>query len=281
MKGLLLALLLTGEPPPALDVVFAAPPKVELWVSEDWSLTALEGARELPGARLAIATRSNMLRPELALMLKKRPALLRIDPRLLQAHVEQLRKLPGVTLVVKAGEGTAKEQQATAARLSSVGPQGVRLLVGRLDASSLAFVESFRSGELELDLRGRVPDQEELARLQGLTRLRRVVRISAAQPPALVAGLGLLKPSRLVVESDDDRLPLPMLEALEQLAASGGPELRVVIDEKAGLEDLRRLSSLPNLSLELHLEGQKEVPRRVQELLRSLSPKALQGGSEH
>jgi hypothetical protein len=265
-----MALAAAQSPPSGLDVVFAAPPAIEAWAHEDWPIASLEALRKLPRVSLAVVTRSNMLRTELFASVRRSPTLVKIAPKLEPAHVEAYRKLSRATLVVPVPD---TPDAALATRLSSLGRQPIRFLVGRLGERQASFLSGFKGGEVELDVRDRIPENEELTRLLGLTRLRRMVRLRASQPPDMVAGLLFVKPTRFVVESVEDRVPATMVDAL----ARTGVEVRVSVDGDVGLEDLRRMSRIDRLSLELHLEREQDgVPRRVREFITALSPRYLQ-----
>ncbi len=247
-------------------VPLAEAPAVEAWASEDWPADALQALAKLPGVTLAVSTRSNMLRPEVFAALKRRKAsALTVRAPLAEAHVDQLRKLAGTTLVLRLPE---KPDAALMKSLTHLGPQLLRLQVGKLDEATANWLAGLKRLEVELDLRGRVPEQEELERLAQLARAGRVVRLLATDPPELVAAFKAVKLVRLVVESLDDRVPEPMVAALHE----AGVPVRVRLDAKASVEDVRRLAALPRLSLELVLEGDSDqVLPRAQALLGGLT----------
>ena len=250
MIALLLGALLSasGSPMP-----FAEAPAVEVWAGEDWPADALASASRLPGATLGLALKSNMLRPEAAAVLRKgRASLVRLAPGLSQVHVDELRGLPKTTLVVP----LAGPLDATLSRLlEKLGPQPQRVTLGKLDAAVAASLASLKHAEVELDLRGRVPDQEELGIFLGLSRVQRVVRLRADDPPAIVAALKAVKPVRLVVESVEGRVP----EARTAALIEAGIATRVAVDLTATPDDLKRLAALPRVSLELRLSGDADI----------------------
>lgn len=230
------------------DLPLPESPPLEVWASEEWPADSLAAAAALPRASLMVATRSNMLRPEIAAVLARRSAAgVRIALPLLPAHVEQLRGLPRLTIAFSAPRVSPGRLPSELTRL---GPQTLRAEVDRLDEERAQMLSELRNAEVELDARGRAPDQEELSRLQRLTRARRVIRLRASDPPELVAGLLAVKPARLVVESVDDRVPEPMRAALAQ----AGVPVRVSVSCRAQASDVRRLGALPGLSLELRLD---------------------------
>jgi hypothetical protein len=255
--ALLLAALAQLQVAAPGELPLSEAPPAEVWASEDWPADALAGAAALPQATLAVRTRSNMLRPEVAAVLSRRQgALVRIGLPLLPAHLEQLRALPRATLVVEVPPGVERAQAAPLARL---GPQTLRVRIDRLDEARGAFLAGLKNLEVELDVRGRVPQLEELA--------RRVLRLRASDAPEVVAGLAKVQPSRLVVEAVEDRVPEPMLAALSQ----AGVPVRVALSARAQPADVRRLGSLPRLSLELALDEPPEVAlRRAARLLGEL-----------
>lgn len=231
---------------------FAEAPPVEVWVTEDWPADALASASRLPRATLGLAMRSNMIRPEAAAALGKRDAaLVRIVPKLEAVHVDALRKLPRATVVVPLA---GPLDTALAGQLSKLGPQPLRIVVKRLDAATAKSLGGLPNAEVELDARGRFPDQEELGLFLGV-RARRVVRIRASDAPPLAGALKLLKPVRLVVDSPEGRVPEGMTNALVE----AGLPVRVAIDTTATPDDLKRLAVLPQVSLELGLSGDPEV----------------------
>ena len=234
----------------ASDVPFASAPPVEVWASEDWPVEALAAAARLPGATLGIRSRSNMLRPALAALLSRSKAsLLELRLPLAPAHLEQLFRLPRTTLVLAADGGLDAPQ------LARLGPQRLRIRATRLDAAAVKAVRALKNLEVELDVGGRLPDQEELAALRALGRARRIIRLRAADPPELLAALEALRPLQLVVRSEDGRLPEAMLTAL----ARARIPTRVALDSKASPGEVRRLAALPQVSLELPLEGEPEA----------------------
>ena len=246
-----LALALTVAASPAA-MPFAEAPAVEVWASEDWPADMLAAAAALPGASLGLFLKSNMIRPEALAVLARRPCLVRLAADLKPAHVEQLRKLPRSVMVI-ALKGPL--DPAAALKLAKLGPQGMRVQVPKMDGAIARSLAELKNAEVELDVRGRVPDQEELGVFLGLTRARRVVRLRADDPPALVAALKTARPVRLVVESNEGRLPKPMVDALLEAAIA----TRVVIDLRATSDDLKRLAALPQISLELTLAGEPEA----------------------
>jgi hypothetical protein len=245
------ALLVAAAPVP-----FAERPAVEAWASEDWASDALAAVARLPGARLGLTLRSNMIRPEAAAVLKQSDAAaVRLQPSgLASAHVDTLRKLPRTRLVVPL---SGPLDPALAAQLAKLGPQPFRLeLTAGLDAKIAKSLAGLKNAEVVLDVRGRMPDQEELGLLLGLSRVSRVVRLRADDPPALVAALKTVRPARLVVEAvEGARVPEAMIAALVE---SGLPA-RVAVDLRASPDDLRRLAALPQISLELALSGDSDT----------------------
>jgi hypothetical protein len=252
------------------DLPLPESPPLEVWASEEWPADSLAAAAALPRAALMVKTRSNMLRPEVAAVLAgRREAGVRIALPLLTAHVEQLRGLPRLTIAFSAPRGS---QGGLPSELGRLGPQSLRAEVDRLDEERARLVSELRNAEVELDARGRVPDQEEISRLRRLTRARRVIRLQASDPPELIAGLLAAKPARLVVESVDDLVPEPMRAALAQ----AGVPVRVSLSCRAQASDVRRLGALPGLSLELRLDEPPESAlRKAAALLREIGRSSL------
>lgn len=251
LLGLALAQLAVAGPG---DLPLPESPPVEVWAGEDWPADSLAAAAALPRAALMVATRSNMLRPEVAAVLaRRRAAGVRIALPLLPAHVEQLRSLPRLTIAF-----SASAPEDLPSQLGKLGPQPMRAEVERLDEERARLLAGLKNAEVELDLRGRLPDQAELSRLRRLTRARRVIRLRASDPPELVAGLLAVRPARLVVDSVDDRVPEPMRAALAQ----AGVPVRVAVSCRAQPSDVRQLGALPSLSLELRLDEPPESALR-------------------
>ena len=239
-----------------LVVLFAAPPlsespAVEAWASEDWPADALLALSKLPRTMLAVQTRSNMLRPSVFSLLARGSSAVSIAAPLAEAHVDQLRKLTRAVLVLKVPN---KPDAALKKSLMHLGPQLVRFQVARLDAATAAWLADFKRCEVELDLRGRLPEQEELERLAQLARASRILRIAATDPPALIAALRAVGPARVIVESLEDRVPEAMVEALH----ASGLSVRVRLDSRASVDDVLRLAALAQLSLELVLEADSD-----------------------
>ncbi|MBI5546461.1 MAG: hypothetical protein HY901_21480 [Deltaproteobacteria bacterium] len=249
MIALALLTVLAAAPGP---VGFVEAPAIEVWASEDWPSDLLAAAGKLPKATLGLAMRTNMLRPADAALLRKGPSLVRLQPSLAPAHVDQLRKLTRTTLVVPLA---APLGEKLGAELMRLGPQPLRIVLQRLDAPMAASLRVLKNAEVELDIRGRVPDQEELGLLLGLGRLRRVVRLRADAPVALISALKLTRPVRLVVESVEGRVPEAMTSALLE----AGLATRVAVDLSALPDDLKRLAPLPQITLELALSGDPEA----------------------
>ncbi len=265
--SLLVALLLTATP--AFEAPLPSPPRVEIWAPESYALESFARLAKLPNASVVVATRSNMLRPEHLLFLRKhRAGGVLVRAPLLTPHVEQFRRLPETRLLVELG---ASPDATLLTRLGQLGPQPVRVRAKLLDEALLKALEGLKNAELELDLRGRVPDQEELARLRRL-RSSPSLRLDAGQAE-LVAGLAHAKPRRLIVEAADDRIPGPMQDAL--LAAN--VPVRVALSTRASPSDVERFKRLPGLELELRLSeaGERDVGR-VAALVRGLSPEGTQ-----
>lgn len=239
----------------AAPVPFAERPKVEAWASEDWPSDALAAAARLPGASLGLSLRSNMIRPEAVSVLRQGTgSAVRLQPSgLLPAHVDVLRKLAGTRLVVPLA---GPMPPALAAQLGKLGPQPLRIELASLDARVARSLEGLKNTEVVLDVRGRMPDQEELGLLLGLSRVQRVVRLRADDPPALVAALEAVRPSRLVVDAvEGARVPEAMIAAL----AEAGFPVRVAVDLRARSDDLRRLAALPQVSFEVALSGESDT----------------------
>jgi len=152
------------------------------------------------------------------------------------------------------------------AELSALGPRAVRLQISRLDEKSAGWLSDLKNLELELDLRGRTPEQPELSFLLGLTRLRKVVRVRSDAPMELASALAVVRPVRVVVECVDNRIPYPLLDAL----GARGTALRLSLDERALPEELAGLARFPNLSVELRFSAVPQLAvSRAESLLKS------------
>lgn len=265
----LLVALLLAAPAPGFEAPLPAPPRVEIHAPESFPLDAFASLARLPNASVILATRSNMLRPEHVLFLQKhRAGGVIIRAPLLPPHVEQLQRLPNTHVVVELG---TSPDETLLKRLGQLGPQPLRIRAKTLEPRLLRSLERLKNAELELDLRGRIPSQEELATLRRL-RAPPSLRIDGTQA-ALVPGLALVRPRRLVVEATEDRVPAALQEAL---AAAGVP-VRVAISSRAGPADVASFNRLLGLELEIRLpeSGEGEVPR-VGALVRGLSPEGAQ-----
>jgi len=227
-------------------------PAVEVWASEDWPADSLAAAAALPRASLAVSTRSNMLRPEVLALATRRRTVIRLAAPLLPAHIEQLRALPRATFVIAL---PPSPEASLLSQLERLGPQAMRVQVDRLDEARGAFLGKLKNMEVELDLRGRLPEQEELSLFRRLARARRVARLRASDAPEVIAGLRSVGLARIVIEAAEDRVPEPMLAALAQASAP----VRVSLSGRAQPSDVRRLGALPGLSLELVLDDPPEV----------------------
>ncbi|MGC4113385.1 MAG: hypothetical protein QM765_01660 [Myxococcales bacterium] len=240
----------------AAPVPFPERPPVEAWAGEDWSSDALAAVSKLPATKLGLTLQSNMIRPEAAAVLKQSPgSAVRLKPSgLVQAHVDMLHRLPQTTLVLPLA---GPLEPALAEQLSKLGPQPLRLeLHALLDSKTARSLAGLKNAEVVLDVGGRMPDQEELGLFLGLSRVKRVVRLRADDPPALVAALKTVRPSRLVVWAiEGARVGEAMLAAL----ADANLPVRVAVDLRANADDLRRLAALPQISLELTLSKDSDT----------------------
>ncbi|MGI5864343.1 MAG: hypothetical protein ACOX6T_20135 [Myxococcales bacterium] len=250
-----LALLVLAQAPARPEVLFAEAPPVEVWVSEDWPVESLGDLARLPGTSVGLRTRSNMLRPELASAVARGAFLVELSPPIVEAHVDQFRRLTRAHLVIGLPEKPGEELRS---RLSYLGPQPLRLRADRLDAARAAWLAGLKNAEVELDLRGRIPEQDELGLFLGLHRARRVVRLRASDPPEILEGIRLARPVRVVVETDDNRVPGPMLAALARLDCA----VRIRLAAGATADELLRFSHLGRVSFELSLgdDAPSELP---------------------
>lgn len=260
-----LALILLAQAPARPEVPFAEAPPIEVWVSEDWPVESLSALARLPGTSVGLRTRSNMLRPELAGAVARGSFLVELSPRLVQAHVDQFRRLTRSHLVIALPENPGEELRS---RLSYLGPQPLRFLAGRLDAARASWLAGFKNVEVELDLRSRVPDQEELGLFVGLARARRVVRLRSSDPPEILEGLRLARPVRVVIETDGEPIAAPMLAALARLDCA----VRIRLAAGASADELLRFAHLGRVSFEVWLgDNAPSELRGLEELLRSVS----------
>ncbi len=246
-------------------ILFAEPPKVEVWASEDWSTSSLVEVSSMPGATLAIITRSNMLRHDLFDWINQGEYVVQIAPHLLPVHVNQFRKLRQTSLVVPLAEIPAEGERL---QLSRLGPQSLRFRVPRIDASLVSWLTGFKNYELELDLRGRTIDAEELKLFTAIPRARKVVRIGANDSLEELSKLQKVKLVRIVVESDNNRIPTPLSAQLEKMSLA----TRVRVSGQATTEQLLQFACLPRLSFEMWLG--RESPQtiaKVSNLLKSLT----------
>lgn len=259
MIGFLLVTALAAAPVP-----FPEAPAVEIWASEDLPAETLAAAARLPHSTLGVVLRSNMLRPKVAALLQQQGrSLMALAPGLAAVHLDALRTLRRTTRVVALSDALSTD---LADKLARLGPQPVRFVVSKLDerlASSLAPV---KGAEVELDVRGRIPDQEEVTRFLGLSRARRTVRLRAGDAPAVVAALMAARPAGWVVDCVESPMPEAMVAAL----VDTGIATRVAIAPSAAPEEVERLTVLPWVSLELRVEDEASLAR-ARALLEAIS----------
>lgn len=248
----------------AAAVLQPVPLRVE--ASEESDEQALVDLCRLPAAELLLHTRSNMLATGVVEALRRCPrALVELRLPLLPAHRERLEKLRRADLFLALREGDALDAQA----LFSLGPRRLHVRVlGPLSAERAASLARLRDVELELDLRGRTPDAEELAGLRALTHADRWLRLDAATPPELVAALAPLRPAGLVVEAQGNALPPALVAAL---AAAGLPT-RVVLTWPFSPAELEALEPLHRLALQLDLHTLEKLPHGLLPALAPLEP---------
>lgn len=259
--ALVLALSVLAQLPARAPMLFPEPPVAEVWVSEDWPADSLKALARQPSISVGLHTRSNMLRPEVARTIG-RGSLVEISPMVAVAHVEEFRRMPDARLVLTLPPTPSNELHAS---LSRLGRQELRIRVNRLDSPRAAWLARVSNAEVELDLCGRLPEQQELALFLGLDRTRRVVRLRADDPPEMLVGLARLGLVRVVVEARANRLPLAMIAALHTQSAA----VRVRLEANASAVDLLRFAHLPGISFELELgaEADRELAQ-INQLLR-------------
>jgi hypothetical protein len=246
-------------------ILFAEPPKIEVWASEDWSTSSLVEVSSVPGATLAITTRSNMLRHDLFDWIGHGKFVVQIAPHLLPVHVNQFRKLRQTSLVVPLSEVPTEEERL---QLSRLGPQSLRFRVPRIDASLVSWLTGFKNYELELDLRGRTIDAEELKLFAAISRARKVVRIGANDSVEELSKLRKVKLVRIVVESVNNQIPT----SLSVLLAKMNLATRVQVSAQATTEQLLQFAYFPQLSFEMWLGREsRQTIAKVSNLLKSLT----------
>jgi len=258
--GPLLALMLAAGPG------FMRPPELLVRAGEDSDDQALVDACHLPGAQLELRTRSNMLATGTvdALRMCKNPRVL-MRPPFVQAHRERLERVPNAQPLFE----LAQDAHLAWNEVSALGPRRIHVRVfGVLTPERAAELSRFRDVDVELDLRGRVPTADELARFRALDHASRSIRIGADAPPEEILALQTLAPARVTVETHDNRLPLPLLGALAQA------ELPTCIALTWPLvpRDLEPFTGIRKLSLELELGTFDELPRKVRAALAPVEP---------
>ncbi|MBS2032729.1 MAG: hypothetical protein JST54_32955 [Deltaproteobacteria bacterium] len=258
--GPLLALVLASGPG------FLRPPELLVRAGEDSDDQALADACHLPGAQLELRTRSNMLATGTvdALRTCKNPRVL-LRPPLVQAHRERLERVPQAQPVFE----LAQDAHLSWNEVSALGPRRIHVRVfGALTLERAAELARFRDVEVELDLRGRVPTADELARFHALDHASRSVRIGADAPPEEILALPTLQPSRVTVETHDNRLPPPLMGALEQADLPTCIALTWPLVPR----DVESFAGIRKLSLELELGTIDELPRKVKAALAPVEP---------
>jgi hypothetical protein len=242
------------------------PVALQLRAGEDSDEQALVDLCRLPGARLELRTRSNMLATGTLEALQRcaAPRVLLRAP-LLPVQRERLGKLPRAEPVFELPEAARLDW----AEVSRLGPRRVHLrLGGPLTAERAAQLARFRDVEVELDLRGRDASAEELARFRGLDHADRAVRLGADAAPELVAALALLEPVRLTVEARDNHLPAPLLQALADSELPVGVALVWPFLPR----DVEALAAIPRLGLEVELGTLADAPRGLSKALAPVEP---------
>jgi len=245
---------------------FLRPAELHLRASEDSDPTALLQLCHLPGAQLELGTRSNMLGPEVFEVLRRctRPEV-ELRAPLRAAHRERLEKLPAVEPLFSFGPADSLDWTA----VSALGPRRVHLrLSGMLTPARADALARFRNTELLLDLRGRLPDAEELARFRQLDRADRVFVIRADAPPELVAGLKAAQPSGLVVQAVGNKVPAPMLRAL----AGADLPTRIELVWPFSAAEVEPLTAIRRLALEVDLGEIERLPAGFVKALAPVEP---------
>lgn len=247
---------------------YLQPTPLRLRASEESDAQALVELCELPAAQLELRTRSNMLATDTldALRRCKHP-LVELRQPLLPVHRERLAKVPGAEPLFELSQDAPLDWAA----VSAMGPRRLHVrLGGELTPARAAMLSRFRDLEVELDLRGRVPDAAELARFRDLDRADRVVRLGASAPPEMVRALAAVRPRELVVEARDNRLPKPLLDAL----ADADLPTRVALTWPFVARDAQALTGIRQLALELDLGAVESMPRGLARALAPVEPDA-------
>jgi hypothetical protein len=248
--------------------VLAQPIETRVRVSEAADESVLDSLCHLPQVQVELRTQSNMLGNGPYDAFAHCPApWVQMRAPVLQPHRERLEKRPGVQPVFELAQDATLDWPM----LAALGPRRFHVRVsGSLSAPQALALARLRNVEVELDLRGRVPEAAELARLRGLEHADRVVRLGPGTDPDLLPGLTQLGAREWVVESRDNRLPAPLLAAL-----AGAPvPVRVSVTWPVLPADLEALAAaLPRLRLELELPGApRDLPRGLARALAGLRP---------
>ena len=248
----------------AAAVLQPVPLRVE--ASEESDEQALVDLCKLPAATLLLRTRSNMLATGVVEALRRCPrAIVEVRLPLLPAHRERFEKLPRVALLLTLHPGESIDALA----LSALGPRRLHLRVlGPLTPERAAELARLRDVEIELDLRERTPDAEELARFRGLGRADRWLRLPSTASPELIPVLAAVKPTGLVVESARNGVEPALLEALRRQ----GLPTRVVLVWPFIAADLEALVPLRQLSLQFDLQTIERLPHALTPALSPVEP---------
>ena len=166
----------------------------------------------LPGAQLDLETRSNMLATGTLEALRRceRP-IVRLAPADRDRPARTAREAPDAELLFDLPEGATLSWTRFRAR-----PAAIHVRVRGALTAERATASRFRNAEIELDLRGRLPDADELAQFRARSRARSI-RIAADAPPEFMPGLEALR-RRLTVETAQNQLP-PAAKASRNRAA--------------------------------------------------------------
>jgi hypothetical protein len=248
----------------AAAVLQPVPLRVE--AGEESDEQALVDLCKLPAATLLLHTRSNMLATGVVEALRRCPrAIVEVRLPLLPAHRERFEKLPRLALLLTLHPGESIDALA----LSALGPRRLHLRVmGPLTAVRAAELARLRDVELELDLTGRVPDAEELARFRALGHADRWLRVPPDASPELIAVLAAVKPTGLVVQSTHNALEPGLLEALIQQRLP----TRVLLSWPFSPSALEPLVPLRQLTLQFDLQTLERLPRGLLPALAPVEP---------
>jgi hypothetical protein len=252
---------------------FAERVPVVFEVTEELAADELIPLRRIAEVEPRVITRSNMVAEGLLVAISRFPSSqVVLRPPILRAHTEQLEQRLRVGAVIELA--STPPDDALVAQVQRLGPRPITVRVASLDASGERLLSRLGAIEVEVDARGRTLGGEEVGRMLRLYRARRAVRLDATVAPEAVAGLSVLKPVTLIVETKERALPVSLRDALR---AFGGP-IRIRFDRLPTVEQVANALNGLRASIELPPTNGPELDPAAVDLVRGLGTPPAQSG---